>query len=220
MASRNEQVKVEFTKRELTGTGVCRKIRSKNMIPVVLYGPEHKMGLPGVITAKSIAALANSSHRETTLVELHMSDGTVASALIRDVQRHPLTQNIRHIDFYQVITGHMIKVEIPIYILNKDTCKGIKDGGVLNMGTRLIHVAIQPKDIPDQINVDIADLEIGSEIFVKDLAIPEGAELITDPETLVLHLLQPKSSSDEEVVEEGEREVEVVAKGKATKEDQ
>lgn len=219
MASRNEQVKVDFTKREQMGTGACRKIRSKNMIPVVLYGPEHKMGLPGVVMTKSIAALANSSHRETTLVELHMSDGTVVSALIRDVQRHPLTQNIRHIDFYQVITGHMIKVEIPIHILNKDVCKGVKDGGILNMGTRLLHVSIQPKDIPDQIDVDIAELEIGSEIFVKDLAIPEGAELISDPEAMVLHVLQPKSSSDDEAAEEGEREVEVVAKGKATKED-
>ncbi len=220
MASRNEQVKVDFTKRETTGTGVCRKIRSKNMIPVILYGPEHKLGLPGTVTAKSITALANSSHKETTLVELHMSDGTVVSALIRDVQRHPLTQNIRHIDFYQVLTGHMIKVEIPIHIENKEACKGIKDGGVLNIGTRLLHVSIQPKDIPDQINLDITNLEIGAEIFVKDLPLPDGAELITDSETLVVHVLQPKSSSDDELTEETEREVEVVAKGKATKEEE
>lgn len=219
MASRNEQVKVDFTKRETTGTGVCRKIRSKNMIPVILYGPEHKLGLPGTVTAKSITALANSSHKETTLVELHMSDGTVVSALIRDVQRHPLTQNIRHIDFYQVLTGHMVKVEIPIHIDNKDVCKGIKDGGVLNIGTRLLHVSIQPKDIPDQVNVDIANLELGGEIFVKDITLPEGAELITDPESIVVHVLQPKSSVDEEVAEDAEREVEVVAKGKATKEE-
>ena len=189
------------------------------MIPVILYGPEHKLGLPGTVTAKSITALANSSHKETTLVELHMSDGTVVSALIRDVQRHPLTQNIRHIDFYQVLTGHMVKVEIPIHIDNKDVCKGIKDGGVLNIGTRLLHVSIQPKDIPDQVNVDIANLELGGEIFVKDITLPEGAELITDPESIVVHVLQPKSSVDEEVAEDAEREVEVVAKGKATKEE-
>ena len=114
----------------------------------------------------------------------------------------------------------MIKVEIPIHIENKEACKGIKDGGVLNIGTRLLHVSIQPKDIPDQINLDITNLEIGAEIFVKDLPLPDGAELITDSETLVVHVLQPKSSSDDELTEETEREVEVVAKGKATKEEE
>ena len=118
MASRTKGLKIDFTKRELTGTGVCRKIRVKNMIPVVLYGPEYKQGLAGTVSAKSIMAVANSEHRETSLIELAMPDGTVASALIRDVQRHPLTQQIRHIDFYQVLKGHIIKVEIPIY-----TCK-------------------------------------------------------------------------------------------------
>ena len=79
---------------------------------------------------------------------------------------------------------------------------------------------IEPKDIPDQINLDITNLEIGAEIFVKDLPLPDGAELITDSETLVVHVLQPKSSSDDELTEETEREVEVVAKGKATKEEE
>lgn len=188
------------------------------MIPVVLYGPEYKQGLAGAVSAKSIMAVANSEHRETSLIELAMQDGTVASALIRDVQRHPLTQQIRHIDFYQVLKGHKIKVEIPIHVINKETCQGVKDGGLLNLGVRLVMVAIQPSDIPDEIVVDAKALELGSEVFIKDLLLPEGAELLSDEDTIVLHVLQPRAASDEEEASEEPAEVEVVAKGKASKE--
>ena len=218
MASRTKGLKIDFTKRELTGTGVCRKMRVKNMIPVVLYGPEYKQGLAGAVSAKSIMAVANSEHRETSLIELAMQDGTVASALIRDVQRHPLTQQIRHIDFYQVLKGHKIKVEIPIHVINKETCQGFKDGGLLNLGVRLVMVAIQPSDIPDEIVVDAKALELGSEVFIKDLLLPEGADLLSDEDTIVLHVLQPRAASEDEEVAEETAEVEVVAKGKASKE--
>ncbi len=218
MAARTKGLKIDFTKRETTGTGVCRKLRVKNMIPVVLYGPEYKQGVAGIVSARAIMAVANSEHRETSLIELVMPDGSVASALIRDVQRHPITQQIRHIDFYQVLKGHKIKVEIPIHVINKDTCQGVKDGGLLNLGVRLVLVAIQPSDIPDEIVVDAKALELGSEVFIKDLPLPEGAELLSDEDTIVLHVLQPRSASDEEEASEEPTEVEVVAKGKASKE--
>lgn len=218
MVARTKGLKIDFTKRETTGTGVCRKLRVKNMIPVVLYGPEYKQGVAGIVSARAIMAVANSEHRETSLIELVMPDGSVASALIRDVQRHPITQQIRHIDFYQVLKGHTIKVEIPIHVINKDTCQGVKDGGLLNLGVRLVLVAIQPSDIPDEIVVDAKALELGSEVFIKDLPLPEGAELLSDEDTIVLHVLQPRSASDEEEASEEPTEVEVVAKGKASKE--
>ncbi len=169
MAAKKQQQKIEFTLREKTGTGVCRKIRAKNLVPVILYGPEHKEGLAGTVSARAIAPIANSGARETTVIELAMSDGKECMALIRDVQRHPLTQNIRHIDFYQVLKGHKIKVEIPIRVINKELAPGLKEGGLLNQITRSLFVEIKPRDIPEDIVVDIAKLEIGGEIFIKDL---------------------------------------------------
>lgn len=225
MATKKQAVKIDFTKREATGTGVCRKIRVKNLVPAVLYGPEYKHGVAGTVSAKAISPVVNSERRETTLIELTLSDGAEASALIRDVQRHPLTQQIKHVDFYQVLKGHKIKVEIPVHIVNKDICKGIKeDGGVLNMGLRLIAVEIQPSDIPDEIDADIKDMELGSEMYVKDLALPEGAELLSDPDAMVFHVTQPKlfveETPEETATEDEEKDVEVVAKGKAVKEEE
>ena len=219
--AKNQTVKLDFTKREVTGTGACRKIRSKNLIPVVLYGPDYKNGLAGTVSVRAIAPVANSGHRETTLIELAISDGTTASALIRDVQRHPLTRQIRHIDLYQVLKGHKLKVEIPVRIANADTAKGVKEGGLLTHSTRLVLVEVQPSDIPEEIVVDAKDLEMGAEVFVKDLAVPEGVTVLTDPEILVLHISALRSSDDEEVEgEEESKEVEVVAKGMAAKEEE
>ncbi|MBP8683941.1 MAG: 50S ribosomal protein L25 [Synergistaceae bacterium] len=222
MAAKKQQQKIEFTIREKTGTGVCRKIRAKNLIPVILYGPEYKQGLAGTVSARAIAPIANSEARETTVIELGMSDGKECMALIRDVQRHLLTQNIRHIDFYQVLKGHKIKVEIPIRVINKELSPGIKEGGLLNQITRSLSVEIKPRDIPEDIVVDIAELMIGGEIFIKDLTLPEDCDLLTAEDTLVLHISQPRAVSETEgdLLEEGSAEVEVVAKGKAKEGDE
>ncbi|MDO5115803.1 MAG: 50S ribosomal protein L25 [Synergistaceae bacterium] len=222
MASKSQTVKIEFTKRDVTGTGACRKIRSKNLIPAVLYGPDYKHGLAGTISAKAVAPVANGAYRETTLLELAISDGTAASALIREVQRHPLTRQIRHIDLYQVVKGHKIKVEIPIRVLNGESAQGVKEGGLLTHNTRVVLVEVQPSDIPEEIVVDAQQLGMGAEVFVKDLELPEGVTAVTEGDILVLHISQPKSHEDgaEGEMEEESKEVEVVAKGKAAKEEE
>ena len=217
MAAKKEQHKIAFTIREQTGTGVCRKIRNKNLTPVILYGPEYKQGLAGTVSTRAIAPIANSKAKETTLIELGISDGKDCVALIRDVQRHPLTLNIKHIDFYQVLKGQKIKVEIPIRIINSELSPGVKEGGLLNQTTWVVSVDIKPGDIPDDIVVDVAGLNLGEEIFIKDLKLPQDCDLLTPDDTIVLHIMQPKVSAETEEGLEGEEsaaEVEVVAKGK------
>ena len=218
MASKHHAVKLEFTKREGTGKGVCRKLRSKDQLPVVLYGPEYKNGLAGIISARAIMPLANSAHRETTLIELDFAGGGSASALIRDVQRHPLTRRVLHVDFYQVLKGHKIKVEIPVRVVNEARCKAVKEGGVLIYGERSVLVEVEPTNIPEEIVIDAQELGMGSEIFVKDLPLPEGVAALTEPDMLVLHLAHPHGAEIESSTEEN-TEVEVVAKGKAAKEE-
>lgn len=228
MVVKKEQHIIEFTLREKTGTGACRKIRSKNLVPVILYGPEYKLGLAGTVSTKAISSIANSKAKETTLIELQMSEGENCTALIRDVQRHLITQNIRHIDFYQVLKGHKIKVEIPIRIINEEIAIGVRDeGGLVNHITRFISIEVKPSDIPEDIVVDVAELKLGDEILVKDLLLPEDCELLTPEDTLVAHVIMPRAVEEEEEEEvEGEEaedeevEVEVVAKGKAKYEDE
>lgn len=207
--------KIEFTAKEAVGKGVNRKLRAKQLIPVVLYGPDFKHGIAGSVPNKLIAPIANSSHRETTVIDLVMPDGKTKSALIKDVQRHPISQLLLHLDFVQVVKGHKMKVEIPIIATNRDISRGIKDGGMLDQPTRVITIEVLPKDIPSDITIDLKDMALGSEVFVKDLPLPASAELVTDAEQLVLQIAQTRTASVEETAEgEGAGDVEVVAKGK------
>lgn len=220
-AAKAKTLKFDFEVRKGTGKGVCRKLRGSKRVPVVLYGQDFKEGLAGIIDGKTIAPIANSARRESTVVEL-VVDGKGHDALIRDVQRHPISQQILHIDFIQVIKGQKVKVEIPVVVTGKEACPGIKEGGVLEQPARFVMIDVLPKDIPEQIVVDISELALGSELFVKDLALPAGAEWITDAEHLVLRVAQTRSTAIDEAVEGEETpaaEVEVVAKGKKEEEE-
>jgi len=208
--------KIDFKAKEKMGKGINRKLRVKHFIPSVLYGPDYKQGLAGAVSDKLIAPIANGAHRETTVVELTLPDGKTASALIRDVQRHPTSGRLLHLDFVQVVRGHKMKVEIPVIVVNKDISRGIKDGGMLEQLIRSISIDVLPKDIPGDITIDLKDMRLGAEVFVRDLSLPESAELLTDGDQLAVHITQPKGAAletAEEVEEAGQ--VEVVGKGKA-----
>lgn len=209
--------KIDFTAKEKMGKGVNRKLRVKHLIPAVLYGPDYKQGIAGSVSEKLISPIANGAHRETTVIDLAMPGGKSASVLIRSSQRHPITQRLLHLDFVQVVRGQKMKVEIPVIVVNKEVSRGIKDGGMLEQTIRSITIDVLPKDIPGDITIDLKELQLGSEIFAKDLPLPASAELITDAEQLVLHITHPKGSSVETSVEGEEQsgEVEVVGKGKA-----
>lgn len=208
--------KVEFSEKTTMGKGVNRKLRVKQLIPVVLYGPDYKHGVAGAVSNKLIAPIANSSRRDTTVIELVMPDGKTQSALIRDVQRHPTTQRLLHLDFVQVVKGHKMKVEIPILVENKDIARGIKDGGMLDQTMRTVTIEVLPKDIPGDITIDLKDMGLGTEVFVRDLPLPESADLVSDPEQLVLHISQTRTTAAEAAEEGTEAGVpEVVVKGKA-----
>ncbi|MDL2297918.1 50S ribosomal protein L25 [Synergistaceae bacterium OttesenSCG-928-D05] len=215
MAAKIKSQKFDFEVRTTTGKNANRKLRGNKKLPAVLYGPDFKEGLVGTIDAKAIAPIANGSHRESTVVEL-VTDGKSCEALIRDVQRHPLTQQILHLDFYQIVRGQKLKVEIPVVVLNKEMSPGIKEGGLLDQPTRTIMIEVLPKDIPSEITVDLKDMQLGAEVFVRDLPLPEGAEWVGDADALVLKIAQTRAHALETEGEEGEEnaEVEVVAKGK------
>lgn len=203
------------------GKGVNRKLRVKQMVPAVLYGPDYKHGIAGAVSNKLIAPIANGAHRETTVIDLVMPDGKTKPALIKDVQKHPTTRRILHLDFVQVVKGHKMKVEIPIIVVNKEISRGIKDGGMLDQQSRTITIEVLPKDIPGDIIIDLKDMTLGAEVFAKDLQLPESAELVSDPEQLVMQITHTRSTGVETTAEgEAAEEVEVVAKGKAKEGDE
>jgi len=213
-------VKIKFTKRTETGKGVCRKLRTKGKVPAVFYGPEYKDSVVGTLDIKELSQVANAPNWETSMIDLEMPDGRVEMALLRSVQRHAVSRNILHVDLYQLMKDHKVKVSIPIRVINKDICVGVKMGGVLEQPIREVDILVLPKEIPSEIVLDTAKMAIGDEIFVRGLDMPESAELITSEDIAVVLVSRPKSmveTAEEETEETAE--VEVVGKGKRKEED-
>ena len=215
-----ETPKVKFEKREATGKGVCRKMRVNGSVPAVFYGPEYKESLVGSVGAKEISQIVNAPNWETTMIDLELPGGKTEMALLRGVQRNVITQNILHVDLYQLMRGHKVKVAVPIHVINKDICAGVKMGGILEQPLREVEINVLPREIPTEVILDMAKMAIGGEIFVRDLKMPESAELLTGEDTLVVMVARPRSMAAETAEEASDEnvEVEVVGKGKASKE--
>lgn len=219
MAAR-EAVKIKFEKREETGKGVCRKMRVKGSVPAVFYGPEYRESLVGSVGTKEISRVVNAPNWETAMIDLELPGGKTEMALLRSVQRHVITQNILHVDLYQLVKGHKVKVAVPVRIINKEICAGVKMGGLLEQPLREVEINVLPREIPSEIVLDMAKMAIGDEVFVRDLGLPESAELLTAEDCLVVMVTRPRAMAAQSAEEAGEEsvEVEVVGKGKASKE--
>jgi large subunit ribosomal protein L25 len=209
-------VKIKFTKRTTTGKGVCRKLRAGGLVPAVFYGPEYSKSEVGHVDAKELARAANSANWETSMIDLEMPDGRVEMALLRDVQRHVVTQNILHVDLYQLVKGHKVKVAVPVRVINKEISAGVKLGGMLEQPLREVEILVLPREIPSEIVIDTAKMAMGNEVFVRDLTLPESAECITQEDLIVVMVTRPKSLAEtpEGEAAEESKEVEVVGKGK------
>ncbi|MDR3331430.1 MAG: 50S ribosomal protein L25 [Synergistaceae bacterium] len=217
----NLATKIRFTKRDETGKGTCRKLRVKGIIPAVFYGPEYKAGVVGTVDVKDISIVANSPNWETNMIDLELPDGKVEMALLRSVQRHVVSQHILHVDLYQLVKGHKVKVAIPIRVINKEICAGVKMGGVLDQLSREVEIVVLPREIPSEIVLDATKMSMGSEVALRDLELPESAELIAPEDSVVLIVTHPKSIVEAPAEEAGQEttEVEVVGKGKRKEEE-
>ena len=189
-------VKIKFANRTEVGKGKCRKLRVKGRVPAVFYGPEYRDSVVGSVDIKELSPVANTLNWETSMIDLEMPDGRVEMALLRSVQRHAITRNILHVDLYQLVKDQKVKVAIPIRIINKEITVGVKMGGVLEQPLREVDIFVLPRDIPSEIVLDTAQMTLGDEIFVRDLEMPESAELVTPVDLPVVIISRPKSIAE------------------------
>ena len=211
-----QAITVKFTKRDRTGKGVCRKLRAKDVVPAVFYGPEYKESIVGAVGAREIGSIVNAPNWETNMIDLEIEGGKTEMALIRNVQRHAISQKVLHVDLYQLVKGHKVRVAIPVRYINKEISQGVKMGGVLEQPMREIEIMVLPREIPSEIVLDAAKMTMGTEVYVRDLELPESAELLSHADSVVLMVTRPKSMAEtaEEEGAEETAEVEVVGKGK------
>jgi len=144
-------------------------------------------------------------------LDLEITDGKtsqVKKALIKDVDFHPTTDQLIHVDFYQITVGKELTLDVPIVIVGK--AKGTEKGGILEQNLRELTISCLPKLVPSHIEVDVTDLDIGDSIHVADISVDEGIKIENDPQVPVVTLVAPEEEEvkveEEEVEETGEAE--------------
>jgi large subunit ribosomal protein L25 len=179
--------------RDTFGKGVARKIRATGKIPAVIYGhgtePQH-VTLPGHETALIL-------RKSNQVLELDIQ-GKVQLALVKDVQKDPVRQIIEHIDLIVVRKGEKVTVDIPVHVEGESA-----PGTAVNQDSNTISLEVEATHIPENIVVSIEGLEQGAQILAKDLALPTGASLISDPEMLIVGIT---GEAEQDLGEETEAE--------------
>lgn len=194
--------------REGGGKGAARRLRREGMIPAVLYGAGQD--------AMPIKLDSNAVHKqlENEAFFSHILDVTVegkgTQVVLKALQRDPATDRVTHMDLLRVSSTQEITMHVPLHFLNEENCPGIKAGGVANHLLVDLEISCLPKDLPEYIEVDMTDMDIGDSMHLSQLVMPEGvtlAAIAQDPEhdqPVVSLQHSQKFEEEEEAVEEGE----------------
>jgi large subunit ribosomal protein L25 len=202
-----KNVAIDIHARTKAGKGVARKLRHAGQTPGVLYGPKAET-ISLSVNTHEFNKLLNSAGGEPLLFTLNLKnngDSSSHTALIKDLQLHPVEDKIRHIDFYEVLMDEEVQVEVPITAAGK--AKGVEiDMGVLEIIQRTVKISCLPLAIPRNIQINVSDLGLGDAVHVSDITAPEGVRLLDDPETTLMTIVASKA---EEAEKEEETEIEV-----------
>ena len=179
--------KLTAERRSDAGKGVARKLRAAGKIPAVLYG----QGLettPLTVDSRELSHLLHGSAGSNVLVDL-MVDGEEHLAIPREIQRDHIHSKFVHVDFLAVSRTETITVNVPVH--ETGDAAGVKEGGVVEHHLREVQIECLPQDVPDEIVVDITDVELGDMVHVSDLVTPAGVTILTSPEDAVLSVVTP-----------------------------
>jgi large subunit ribosomal protein L25 len=161
--------------RDGSGKGAARATRRAGLVPGVIYGAK-QAAICIQMDPRVVWAQISKTGFFTQLFNVDLGKGGKHLCLARDVQMHPVTDQPIHVDFMRVPTDHAIHVKVPVHFANETKSPGIKKGGVLNVEMHEIEITCTAENIPHEIVVDLAGLEIGASVHLKDLKLPAGAK--------------------------------------------
>jgi len=203
--------------RAVTRRAGVKKLRDNGRVPAVIYG-RHAQPQNLELSKVEIDKLIHHSVSENVLVDLAVKDDPRAKrlALVQDVQHHPLKGNILHVDLHEVAENEKVTVQVPVEPTGEAV--GVKTGGgVLEHVLFKIRVTALPKDLPEQISVDVTALEIGKSIHLSEITAPAGVEFLGDKKVVVFSVAAPITEAQEAAATEaaaGTGEVEMLKEKK------
>src|SRR5208283_3710337 len=177
--------------------GGARKLRATGRVPAVIYGRQAKpQNLE--VSAKEFGDLIHHAVSENLLVDLSVENDARAKrlALVQEIQHHPLDGDVLHVDFHEVTEDEKVVIQVPLETIGE--AAGVKNsGGVLEHVVFKLKVRALPKDLPEQIVVDVSHLELGKSIHLGDIQTPAGVEIIGDKHSSVISVAMPRTEEEE-----------------------
>ncbi len=159
------------------GSGASRRLRNAGRVPAIVYGAGKD--------AQAVTLDHNTIYHALRVEAFHASvlslniDGQVEKVLLRDVQHHPFRQLVLHVDFQRVDPNAKLHIKVPLHFVNADVAPGVKlGGGIISHVANEVDVSCLPADLPEFIEVDLANLGAGQSIHMADLKLPKGVELV------------------------------------------
>jgi large subunit ribosomal protein L25 len=175
-----------------SGKGTARKLRAAGEIPAVIYGHARKPASLKMNAHQFNRMLEKISYT-TTVIELNV-DGTTTRTIIRELQRHPVSRAVLHVDFQELVAGEKIHVRVPLKFVG--TPEGVRTGGgILDEVMRELHISVDPAEIPNHIDVDVVNLQVGKSLHVRDVAVPAGVTVLDDMGTTICLVMIPKEEA-------------------------
>ncbi len=194
--------------RDESGKGASRRLRHEGKVPAILYGGGKKSQS---LTLEHNEIIQHLEHEAfySQILSL-VANGKKQRAIVRDIQRHAFKPKIMHMDFQRVSSNVKLTTNVPFHFLNEDVCVGFKAGGIISHQINELEVSCLPKDLPEYLEVDLAELDIGDSVHISEVILPKGVESVAlshgeDHDLPVASILN-RGGSDE--TEEATEEVE------------
>lgn len=195
---------LEIQAREGRGKGAARKLRAAGRIPGICYGRDTQSVAISVDPRALARLLATSDAGTNTLIDLRGDGLDGKTVLLKELQRDPVSGRPLHADFYAVDLARTVEVSVPVHLTGRAV--GVEMGGILDHSLREIELECLPTAIPKELTVEVSELNVGDSVHVRDIALPEGVELLSDPDLSVVSVVAPavvEEAAPAEGVEEG-----------------
>ena len=195
----SEQLTLSAETRERAGKGASRHLRREGRVPAVVYGSNEEP-LSIHLEEKALIKALSSGHFMNSVVMIEAGAAPVRT-LPKDVQFHPVTDRPLHVDFLRISEHAKVHVEVPIHFVDEDKSKGIKRGGVLNQVRHELELICDAAEIPEEIRISLAGMDIGDSLHISAVTLPKGVECAITDRDFTIATIVPSSGVQMEASE-------------------
>ena len=181
-----KEIAIQASPRTQTGKRSTKSVRRDDMVPAVMYGGDEVFHFS--VSEAALKPLVYTSEFRVAEISL---DGNTHRAIVKDLQFHPVTEKILHVDFLRFVQDQPIKLEVPVRF--KGSSPGVKVGGKLQQNLRRVKIKVRPKDLVYAVTVDVSHLELGQSVRVRDIEPQDGVEVLNQPATPVASIEIPRA---------------------------